>query len=152
MSGRPLARISRVLGIGRTTACRELERRARQDHRRDDAVVYAQLKAVLRERGSYGYHWATVLVNRAYRTGCNRKRIQRVMRLRGLVLAVRHRRRNGWPHRGVVTRPGSNQCGCSDKLNIACWNGEVDELTFAVDGADLSTATATRARIVTLRM
>jgi len=51
-------------------------------------VVYAQLQAVLRERGSYGYRRATVLVNRDYGRGYNRKRIQRVMRLTGLALAV----------------------------------------------------------------
>lgn len=99
-------------------------------------MVYAQLKAVLRDRGSYGYRRATVLVNRAYETGYNRKRIQRVMRLTGLALAVRRRRRNGRPHRGVVTMPGSNQRWCSDKLTIACWNGEIVEQAFALDCCD----------------
>jgi transposase InsO family protein len=136
VTGRPLARISRVLGIGRATAYRERGPRARRYHRRDDAVVYAQLKAVLRDRGSYGYRRATVLVNRAYGAGYNRKRVQRVMRLTGLALAVRRRRRNGRPHRGVVTMPGSNQRWCSDKMTIACWNGEVVELAFALDCCD----------------
>lgn len=136
MTRRPLARIARVLGISRASAYRERGPRARRYHRRDDAVVYAQLKAVLRARGSYGYRRATVLVNRAYGTGYNRKRIQRVMRLTGLALAVRRRRRNGRPHRGVVTMPGSNQRWCSDKMTIACWNGEIVELAFALDCCD----------------
>ena len=99
-------------------------------------MVDAQLKAVLRDRGSYGYRRARVLVNRAYGMGYNRKRIQRVMRLTGLALAVRRRRRNGRPHRGVVTMPGSNQRWCSDKMTIACWNGEIVELVFALDRCD----------------
>jgi putative transposase len=136
VTGRPLARISQVLGIGRATAYRERGPRARRYHRRDDGVVYAQLKAVLRDRGSYGYRRATVLVNRAYGAGYNKKRVQRVMRLTGLALAVRRRRRNGRPHRGVVTMPGSNQRWCSDKMTIACWNGEVVELAFALDCCD----------------
>jgi transposase InsO family protein len=136
VTGRPLARISRVLGIGRATAYRERRPRARRYHRRDDAVVYAQLKAVLRDRGSCGYRRATVLLNRAYGMGYNKKRVQRVMRLTGLALAVGRRRRNGRPHRGVVTMPGSNQRWCSDKMTIACWNGELVELAFALDCCD----------------
>jgi putative transposase len=29
--------------------------------------------------------------------------------------------------------PGSNQRWCSDKMTIACWNGEIVELAFALD-------------------
>lgn len=136
MTGRPLARIARVLGIGRATAYRDRGPRASRYHRRDDARVYQQLKSVLRERGSYGYRRATVLVNRAFGAGYNRKRIQRVMRLTGLALAVRRRAGNRRPHRGTVAMPGSNQRWCSDKMTIVCWNGEVVELAFAVDCHD----------------
>lgn len=136
MTGRPLARIARVLGIGRATAYRDRGPRPSRYHRRDDAQVYQQLKSVLRERGSYGYRRATVLVNRAFGAGYNRKRIQRVMRLSGLALAVRRRAGGRRPHRGTVAMPGSNQRWCSDKMTIVCWNGEVVELIFAVDCHD----------------
>jgi len=136
MTGQPLARIARVLGIGRATAYRDRGPRASRYHRRDDPLVYQQLKSVLRERGSYGYRRATILVNRAFGAGYNRKRIQRVMRLTGLALAVRRRAGNRRPHRGTVAMPGSNQRWCSDKMTIVCWNGEVVELAFAVDCHD----------------
>lgn len=136
MTGRPLARIARVLEIGRATAYRDRGPRASRYHRRDDARVYQQLKSVLRERGSYGYRRATILVNRAFGAGYNRKRIQRVMRLSGLALAVRRRAGNRRPHRGTVAVPGSNQRWCSDKMTIVCWNGAVVELAFAVDCHD----------------
>ena len=136
MTGRPLARIARVLGIGRATAYRDRGPRASRYHRRDDRLVYQQLKSVLRERGSYGYRRATILVNREFGAGYNRKRIQRVMRLTGLALAVRRRAGNRRPHRGTVAMPGSNQRWCSDKMTIVCWNGEVVELVFAVDCHD----------------
>jgi len=136
MTGRPLARIARVLGIGRATAYRDRGPRASRYHRRDDALVYQQLKSALRERGSYGYRRATVVVNRTFKTHYNRKRIQRVMRLSGLALAVRRRAGNRRPHRGTVAMPGSNQRWCSDKMTIVCWNGEVVELIFAVDCHD----------------
>lgn len=136
MTGRPLARIARVLGIGRATAYREGGPRASRYHRREDPVVYQQLKSALRERGSYGYRRATILVNREFGSRYNRKRIQRVMRLTGLALAVRRRAGNRRAHRGVVAMPGSNQRWCSDKMTIVCWNGEVVELVFAVDCHD----------------
>jgi transposase InsO family protein len=136
MTGWPLARIARTLGIGRSSAYRERGPRASHYHRREDARVYQQLRSVLRERGSYGYRRAQVLVNRAFGTRYNRKRIQRVMRLTGLTLAVRRRGRNRRAHRGVVATPGSNQRWCSDKMTIVCWNGEIVELMFAVDCHD----------------
>jgi putative transposase len=131
-----MATICRFLAVGRAAAYRSERARPRRYQRRDDPVVYAQLKAVLRERGSYGYRRATVLVNRDYGAGYNRKRIQRVMRLTGLALAVRRRVRNRRPHRGRVVMPGSNQRWCSDKMTIACWNGETVELVFALDCCD----------------
>jgi putative transposase len=136
MTGRPMSRIARVLGIGRAAAYRERGPRASRYHRRDDSLVYQQLKSVLRERGSYGYRRATILVNRAFGAGYNRKRIQRVMRLTGLALAVRRRTGNRRPHRGTVAMPGSNQRWCSDKMTIVCWNGEAVELAFALDCHD----------------
>jgi putative transposase len=133
---RPMARIARTLGIGRATAYRDLGPRPSRYHRRDDVVVYGRIKQVLRERGSYGYRRATVLVNREFGAGYNRKRIQRVMRLSGLSLAVRRRVRNRRPHRGRVAMPGSDQRWCSDKMTIVCWNGEFVELIFAKDCHD----------------
>jgi putative transposase len=133
---RPLARIARVLQIGRATAYRDLAPRPSRYRRWDDGVVFGQIKYVLRERGSYGYRRTTVLVNREFGTRYNRKRIQRVMRMSGLSLAVRRRIRNRRPHRGRVAMPGSNQRWCSDKMTIVCWNGEMVELIFAKDCHD----------------
>jgi len=136
MTGRPIARLCRVLDIGRATAYRDRKPRARRYHRSDDATVHAQLKEVLRDRGSYGYRRARVLVNRQFETTYNRKRIQRVMRLTGLAVPIRRRPHNGRAHRGRVRCEGSNQRWCSDTMQIACWNGELVELAFALDCCD----------------
>jgi putative transposase len=131
-----MARIAHVLQIGRATAYRDLAPRPSRYHRRDDDVVFGRIKSVLRDRGSYGYRRTTVLVNREFGTRYNRKRIQRVMRMGGLSLAVRRRVRNRRPHRGRVSMPGSNQRWCSDKMTIVCWNGEIVEIIFAKDCHD----------------
>lgn len=136
MTGRPLARIARVLGVGRATAYRARGPRASRYHRDDDALVYQQLKEVLRERSSYGYRRATVLVNRRFVAGYNRKRIQRVMRLGGLAVAVRRRTGNRRAHRGEVAMADPNRRWCSDTMWITCWNGEAVELAFALDCCD----------------
>jgi len=136
VTGRPITRLCRILGIGRATAYRDRKPRARRYHRQDDATVHAQLKDVLRDRGSYGYRRATVLVNRAFERGYNRKRIQRVMRLSGLAVPIRRRPRNTRAHRGRVRCEGSDQRWCSDTMWITCWNGEIVELAFALDCCD----------------
>ena len=136
MTGRPITRLCRVLGISRASAYRDRKPRARRYHRADDATVHAQLKDVLRDRGSYGYRRARVLVNRQFETNYNRKWIQRVMRLAGLAVPVRRRVRNPRAHRGKVICAGSNQRWCSDTMTIVCWNGEVVELAFALDCCD----------------
>lgn len=128
--------ICHTLGIGRASAYRRLDPRGTRYRRREDPVVHAQLKQVLRDRGSYGYRRATVMVNRTFATGYNRKRIQRVMRITGLALPIRGRRRNGRAHRGLIRRKGSNERWCSDVMEIACWNGEVVKLIFALDCCD----------------
>lgn len=125
-----------MLGVGRATVYRNLHGRPLRYRRRDDEAVHAQLRQVLRERGSYGYRRAHVLVNRAFGTTYNRKRIQRVMRMHGLALPVRGRRRNGRRHRGRIQQDAPNRRWCSDVLEIACWSGEVVHVAFALDCCD----------------
>jgi len=128
--------ICRTLGMARATAYRLSHPRPRRYRRRDDEVVLAQLRQVLRERASYGYRRAHWVVNRTFATRYNRKPIQRVMRLYGLALPVRGRRRHGRRHEGQVECVIPNQRWCSDVLEIACGNGEVVHMAFALDCCD----------------
>jgi len=77
-----------------------------------------------------------VLANRKFKTRYGRERIRRLMRMYGLAVPVRGRRRNGRPHRGRIWREASNQRWCSDVLEIACLNGEVVHMAFALDCCD----------------
>jgi transposase InsO family protein len=128
--------ICRTLRIGRGTAYRGLKGRQRRYHRREDPLVVGQLRQVLRDRGSYGHRRARVLVNRTFQTCYGRERIRRLMRMYGLAVPVRGRRRNGRPHRGLIRREAPNERCCSDVLEIACFNGEVVHLAFALDCCD----------------
>jgi putative transposase len=128
--------ICRSLRIGRATAYRGLRGRPGRYHRTDDPHVVGQLRHVLRDRGSYGHRRARILVNRGFDTCYGRERVRRLMRMYGLAVPVRGRRRNGRPHRGLIRREASNQRWCSDVLEIACWNGEVVHVAFALDCCD----------------
>jgi putative transposase len=132
----PLARICRTLGIGRATAYRRTGPRAPYYHRGDDRRVTAQIRAVIRTRASYGYRRVTALVNRDFGTHYNRKRIRRVMAMHGWRLPPAQHRRTGRAHTGQIVRPGSNERWCSDTLELACWNGEVVVIAFALDCHD----------------
>jgi transposase InsO family protein len=102
----------------------------------DDEAVLQQIRAVTNSRATYGYRHAWAMVNRQFRTDDKRKRIRRVMKLHGLMLAPRVHRRHGRPHLGQVPQPASNQHWCSDVFLIPCWSGEVLSVAFAIDCHD----------------
>ena len=136
MTGRKMAPICRTLGISRACAYRESVGRPARYVRADDRVVAAQMRTVIRTRASYGARRVHALVNRAFATGYNLKRIQRVMDVNGWTLPRSTRRRTGRVHRGLIQRAVSNERWCSDVLEIACWNGEIVQVGFALDCHD----------------
>ncbi len=137
MTAHPVSAICRVLGIARQTAYYVRQPRPPGFyHRAEDDTVLQQIRAVTNSRATYGYRRVWAMVNRHFRTGYNRKRIRRVMRRHGLMLAPRVHRRHGRPHLGQVQRPTSNQRWCSDVFLIPCWSGEVLSVAFAIDCHD----------------
>ena len=131
-----MAPICRTLGISRASAYRESVGRPPRYARAEDRVVTAQIRTVIRTRASYGARRVRALVNREFATSYNLKRIQRVMELNGWKLPRATRRRTGRAHRGLIQRDVSNERWCSDVLEIACWNGELVQLGFALDCHD----------------
>lgn len=105
MTGRKLALICRTLGISRACAYRESVGRPARYARAEDRVVTAQIRTVIRTRASYGARRVRALVNRAFGTHYNLKRIQRVMALHGWKLPRAARRRTGRAHRGPRRGP-----------------------------------------------
>lgn len=131
-----MAAICRVLGISRACAYRASHGRPARYTKADDRVVTAQIRTILRTRASYGARRVRALVNRDFATRYNLKRIQRVMALNGWTLPRVTRRRTGRAHRGLIQREVSNERWCSDVLEIACWNGAIVQLGFALDCHD----------------
>jgi len=136
MTHHSTAAICRTLMIGRATPYRSTHGRPAQYAKADDPVVAAQIREVIRQRGSYGYRRVTALVNRTFETSYNRKRIRRVMELNEWNLPRSGRRRSGRAHTGRIVRGSSNERWCSDTLQIPCWNGDIVELGFILDCHD----------------
>jgi hypothetical protein len=102
--------VCHTLGMSRRTGYYiRRERPTGRYQRADDAMVLQQIHAVTNSRATYGYRRVWAMVNRAFRTGYNRKRIRRVMQLHGLMLPPRVHRRHGRPHLGQIQRPASSR-------------------------------------------
>ena len=136
MTGRKMAVICRVLGISRACAYRTSAGRPARYATAEDRVVTAQIRTIIRTRAAYGARRVRALVHRAFATGDHRKRIPRVRELNGWKLPRAARRRTGRAHRGRIQRDWSNERWCSDGLEIACWNGELVQVAFALDCHD----------------
>ncbi len=140
MTNHPIAAICRTLSIGRATPYRGTHGRPVQYAKADDPVVAAQIREIIRQRGSYGYRRVTAMVNRTFDTVYNRKRIRRVMdgalEINAWNLPRPGRRRSGRAHTGRIMRGRSNERWSSDTLEISCWNGELVELGFILDCHD----------------
>ena len=95
MTGRKIAPICRVLGIGRASAYRGEKPRGPRYVKADDRVVTAQIREVIRTRATYGSRRTCALVNRAFGTSYNGKRVRRVMDIAGWTLPRSARRRTG---------------------------------------------------------
>jgi transposase InsO family protein len=91
-------------------------------------------------RATYGYRRICALLNRKLnemgKFAVNHKRVYRIMRQNGLLLARHTGKRPQLAHEGKVVTLCSNLRWCSDGFEIACWNGEVVRVAFALDCCD----------------
>ena len=105
-----------------------------------DEVFLPLIRRLVDERPTYGYRRITALVNRELaaeaKPAANHKRVFRIMKRHGLLLARHTGRRNGRLHDGKVVVMRSNLRWCSDAFEIACWNGEIVRVVFAIDAHD----------------
>lgn len=105
-----------------------------------DMALLPMIRRLVDERPTYGYRRVTALLNRARRADgldpVNRKRVLRIMRENGLVLARHTARRPGRTHDGVVVALRSNVRWCSDHLELHCRNGDIVRVLFVLDACD----------------
>lgn len=104
-----------------------------------EAELLEQIKAVIAAMPTYGYRRVhAILRRRAEESGeqpPNHKRVWRVMKAHGLLLA-RHAGGDERRHDGRVSVAERNTRWCSDGFEIGCDNGERVRVAFALDCCD----------------
>lgn len=136
-----MRRVAAALNVSRSgltdAVKRERVKRAPPPKREDDEGLLARIRALVTERPSYGYRFVTSMLNTGLEPGegVNHKRVYRVMRHAGLLLA-RHTGKPTLRHDGKVMTLKSNLRWCSDAFEIRCWNNEKVYVAFSLDCCD----------------
>jgi putative transposase len=106
----------------------------------DDAWLLLLIRELADCRMTYGYRRIGALLNRTLqgmgKPSVNHKRVYRIMRQNGLLLTRHTGKRSDRSHEGKVITLRSNLRWCSDGFEIACWNGQVVRVAFALDCCD----------------
>jgi transposase InsO family protein len=133
--GFPVKRVAETLGVSRSQLTERLKGTAkpRSSYTKvEDAEVLAPLRSLVDERPTYGYRRIGALLNRERLNNSlprlNHKRIYRMMSQNGMPL--------GRVHDGKIITIRPNLRWTSDGFEIACWNGEVVRVAFALDTCD----------------
>jgi putative transposase len=135
--------VADVLGVARSNLVEQLAgttRRRTPYQRQGDAALLAAIRQLTDARPTYGYRRITALLNRARRASAaepvNHKRVYRLIKYAHLLLQPHTGYRPVRAHEGAVIAERANQRWSSDGLEIACWNGEVVRVIFAIDTCD----------------
>lgn len=137
-----MKRVCDVLGVARSAAVKaSIAIRSPRPSSPSDSGLAQEIRVAVAHLPSYGYRraWALLRREREARGALpvNPKRVYRVMREHGLLLARRPR----WPqrprrHEGRVSVETSDLRWCSDGFEFRCDNGEPVRGTFALDCCD----------------
>ncbi len=126
--------VSRSNVVERVTAARP--RRGPQI-RDGDLELAAEIRRLVDQRPTCGHRRSAALLARERRSSSappgNAKRVSRLMRTNGLLLARHGGHRRARLHEGKVATLRSNVRWGSDALEFTCWSGEVVRVAFALD-------------------
>lgn len=105
-----------------------------------DEVLLPLVREIIDGRLTYGYRRVCALLNRRLvelgQTRVNHKRVYRIMRLHGLLLARHTGKRPERSHEGKVIMLRRNLRWCADAFEIGCWNSQKVRVAFALDCCD----------------
>jgi len=106
----------------------------------EDEMLLPLIREIIDERPSYGYRRTCAVLNRRLeksgRPRVNHKRVYRIMRLYGFLLARHSGKRPSRTHEGKVIAIRRNLRWCSDVFELSCANGETVRVAFALDCCD----------------
>jgi putative transposase len=134
--------VADVIGVARSNLAERAKHRERKPVGRPpqpDAILVAEIKAVIADVPTYGYRRVhAILRRRALAEGRqppNHKRVYGAMKRNGLLLQ-RHAGGAERRHDGRISVAEPNLRWCSDGFEVACDNGERVRIAFALDCCD----------------
>ena len=138
-----MKRVAEVLGVSRSQLTERLKGRAMPRSayfKSEDAELLKPLRSLVDERPTYGYRRIAALLNRERLKNSlprvNHKRIYRLMSQNRMLLQRYTGKPSGRVHDGKIITIRPNLRWTSDGFEIACWNGQVVRVAFALDTCD----------------
>jgi transposase InsO family protein len=139
-----MKRVAETIGVSRSRLAErtsgEPKPRSPRYSKADDAELLPLIRDIIDDRMTYGYRRVCAVLNRRLealgRPRVNHKRVYRIMRLHGMLLARHSGRRPKRAHEGRVVVIRSNIRWCSDAFELSCANGESVRVAFALDCCD----------------
>ena len=135
--------VAEALEVSRSQLSARLsgERKPRSTYSKvGDADLLAPLRSLVDDRPTYGYRRIGALMNRErLKNGqprLNHKRIYRLMSQNGMLLQRHTGKPPGRAHDGKIITIRPNLRWTSDGFEIACWDGQVVRVAFALDTCD----------------
>jgi putative transposase len=105
----------------------------------DDDFIFEQIKPIIKIRSTYGYKRVTAMLNKQRELlelpRVNKKRVYRVMKIKGILLPKTETTREH-QSTGKVMTLHPNTRWCSDGFEIKCFNGEKVYVAFVLDTCD----------------
>ena len=135
--------VTDTLGVARSNIAervKDVRPKRGPQTREGDLELNAEIRRLVDARPTYGYRRIAALLKRERRSAglpnVNAKRVYRLMKKQGLLLARHTGRRSALEHDGQVATLRSNVRWCSFGLEFTCWNGEVVRVAFVLDCHD----------------
>jgi transposase InsO family protein len=138
-----MKKIAESLGVARSNLVEQLSKktaaRPRRYSKAQDAGLLPLVLEIMGERPTYGYRRMHALLNKKLHAlgmqRVNHKRVYRIMRLHGLLLA-RHTGGPALARTGRVSAVRRNSRWCSDAFEFLCEDGHTVRVVFALDACD----------------
>lgn len=141
-----MSAVAETLGVARSNlAARARQSTAVPPARRGrppapEGELLEQIRAVIGDLPTYGYRRVHAILRRQARergeAAPNHKRVYRVMRVHGLLLARHSGRSDERRHDGRIAVDRSNLRWCSDAFEVGCDDGGKVRVAFALDCCD----------------
>ena len=135
----PVTKVCKALEVSRSNQYQNRKPRPKRYHREEDAIVLEEIRAVAKDRSTYGYRRTAGILKRQRKSvgkkPYNAKRIYRLMAMNDLLIS-RSAEKVERVHDGKIITIRSDVRYCGDMFEIHCWNGDEVHVAFSLDCCD----------------